>query len=104
MTGKHRPISLEMSAEMYVNFNCRAQKGDNMNAMTNQMRKCTQMVNEVIMDQSAYIRACVEKKQLDLDKYKDQIRQEMKLKEKKKKPKCSEKGNLVFHDKHFCQI
>ena len=48
--------------------------------MTQELQKCTQLVNDTILDQAAYIRASAEKKQLDLDKYKKQIRKEQKKK------------------------
>ena len=38
--------------------------------------KCTEVMNNSVIEQTAYIRASADKKQLDLSKYKDEVRKE----------------------------
>ena len=38
------------------------------------IKKCTEVVNNSVIEQTAYIRASAEKKKLDLDKFKEDIR------------------------------
>ena len=54
-----------------------ATKKDSEDAILSEIRKCTQAVNNNVIEHTAYIRAAAEKKQMDLDKYKDQVRKEM---------------------------
>ena len=44
-----------------------------------EIKKCTKNVNSNLVEQTAYIRACAAKKNLDLDKFKAQVQQEMKV-------------------------
>ena len=41
------------------------------------IKKCTQIMNNGVIEQTAYIRAAAEKKDLDLSKFKDDIRREL---------------------------
>ena len=41
------------------------------------IQKCTEAVNNGMIEQTAYIRAAAEKKDMDLSKYKDDIRREL---------------------------
>ena len=45
--------------------------------MLESIRMCTQVINASAIDQAAYIRASAEKKQLDLTKFKQDIRREL---------------------------
>ena len=42
-----------------------------------QIRKCTDAVNTNVVEHTAYIWAAAEKKDMNLDKYKKQVRQEL---------------------------
>ena len=46
-----------------------------------EIKKCTKSVNNNLLEQTAYIRACAEKKNLNLQKFKEQVESEMKNKE-----------------------
>ena len=48
-----------------------------------EIKKCTKPVNNNLLEQTAYIRACAEKKNLNLQKFKQQVESEMKNKEAK---------------------
>ena len=48
------------------------------NAILAEIKKCTEAVNANVIEHTAYIRAAADKKDMDLDKYKDQVRQELK--------------------------
>ena len=41
------------------------------------IKKCTDVMNQSVIEQTAYIRAAAEKKQLDLEKFKDDVRREL---------------------------
>ena len=41
------------------------------------IRRCTEVVNNGVIEQTAYIRAAAEKKNLDLSKFKDDVRREL---------------------------
>ena len=41
------------------------------------IKKCTQAVNNGVIEQTAYIRAAAEKKEMNLEKYKEDIRREL---------------------------
>ena len=49
-----------------------------------EIKKCTQTVQNNLMEHTAYIRACADQKELDLKKYKDQVRSEMTAEEEPK--------------------
>ena len=46
-----------------------------------EIKKCTKSVNSNLVEQTAYIHACAERKNLNLDKFKAQVEQEMKAEE-----------------------
>ena len=41
------------------------------------IKKCTEVMNNSIIEQTAYIRASAEKKNLDLSKFKEDVRREL---------------------------
>ena len=61
-------------------------------SMSTQLQNSTRMINKVIMDHMAYIRACAKRKKYDLDKHKNNIRKEMKSKIATCKTSATHKG------------
>ena len=54
---------------------------------------CSNLVTQTLVEQAAYIRASAAKKKLDLDKYKNDVRDDMAKSKKKKGTKCKEGPN-----------
>ena len=73
-----------MSRLYHITINHYFRKDDAEVAILNEIKKCTQNVNTSLLEQNAYIRACAEKKNLNLDKFRAQLEEEMKSGDKDK--------------------
>ena len=86
--GKPHEIKMNQIIELfYCCMNC--SDSDEEVDMKNRFQMCTNLVNQALIDQAAYIRACAAAKKLDLDSHKSDIRKEMKNRQKKSK-RCSD--------------
>ena len=61
--------------------------------MLDSIKKCADLVNKSVIEQTAYIRASAEKKKLDLAKFEEDIRKEMQSPQPSQK---SEKRTICF--------
>ena len=67
-----------VDANLSVNFTIFSRKKPNPDeVILKEIQKCANTVNSSIIEQTAYIRASADKKNLDLSKYKDEIQKEM---------------------------
>ena len=69
--------------------------GQNDESITNQLKNCTKIVNEVGMYQMAYIKACADRKSLDLNMYKSKTTKDMSSKLSTCKSLSKDKGTGI---------
>ena len=58
-----------------INFYFRKKESEE--EMLDSIKRCAEVVNKSVIEQTAYIRASAEKKKLDLSKFEDDIRREL---------------------------
>ena len=65
--------------------------------MRKQLNDCTHLVSKTLMEHAAYIRACADKKNINLDRYRIDICKEMNKSKRCKDHLEKDKGNMLTH-------